>query len=65
MTAARSPHLDCLTAAMDGPQDAERACRGAVVGARKKAARQGVLSALPTVHRTPGTAHHSDRRYAA
>ncbi|GAX54064.1 hypothetical protein SO3561_05598 [Streptomyces olivochromogenes] len=65
MTAPRSPRLDCPIPAMDGPQDAERACGATGVGAREKFARQGVLSALPTVLRIAGTARCSDRRYAA
>lgn len=65
MTGPNSPHLDCPIPATDGPQDADQARARPVVGARKKSARQGVLSALPTIPRTPGTARHLNRRHAA
>jgi hypothetical protein len=64
MTAPDSPRLDCLIPATDGQQDADQARVRPVVGARRKFARQGVLSALPTIFRIPGTARRMDRRYA-
>jgi hypothetical protein len=44
-TVARSPHLDCLPAAPNGPQAAHPSCPVRAVGARKGDA-EGVHSAL-------------------
>ncbi len=66
MTTTRSPLLDCLSAALYGPQDAPHTRPATSRGGRRKTARQGVLSALHhTAHRTPCSPLNSEGRNAA
>ncbi|MDH6217624.1 hypothetical protein M2283_004952 [Streptomyces pseudovenezuelae] len=61
----RSPHLDCLISTPDGPRHAPLTRDGWGAGARKKAARQGVLSALTSATRVPRSTRNSEGRNAA
>lgn len=65
MTTHRSPRLDCLIPASNGPQDAPPARTGAGRGGRQKVARRASFQLFPLIHRTSCTTRSSERRNAA
>lgn len=65
MTTNRSPRLDCLIPAPNGPQDAPPARTGAGKGGRQKVARRASFQLFSPIHHTACQARNSEGRNAA